>query len=157
MRRRTLAVIALFAAGCAPNNQSDLEKSIREEMKSKLDVTITAVELKKQDDGTYAGTATADNGDVYDVTTKPPGGGAIQWHAVLSPASADKRRLAEVERFGREWIEQEFKTTVKSLAMTKKDENRYEGVAETERWMRLNVVAEIEDGQVKWRAAPPPK
>jgi len=66
MRRGTIVLvliglIAFAIGGCAPSH-SDIEKSIKEEMKSKLNVNITAVNLMKQGDGSYIGTATADIG-----------------------------------------------------------------------------------------------
>src|SRR5262249_10847761 len=55
-----VVVFALLVSGCAPS-QGEVERSIREEMKSKMGVVITSIELKKQADGSYVGTATAQN------------------------------------------------------------------------------------------------
>ena len=145
MRRLAACLVGLFAlfvAGCNSPTQADLEKSIREEMKSKLDVTITSFDLKKQDNGTYAGTATADNGDVYDVTTEAPNEGKISWKAVWA--------LPTLERKTRQMVETAFKTKVTSLKLEKQEAaDTYAGPVEMESGMKMNITVEMKDGQLK--------
>lgn len=67
------------------NDAPAIEMAIRDGMKSKLDVVIKSFSLKKQGNRGYAGTATAQNGDVYDITTSADGG---EWQAI--PRYRDK-------------------------------------------------------------------
>jgi uncharacterized protein with FMN-binding domain len=165
MIRRTLICIAIFApaiwvCGCAPPGQSELEKSIRDEMKSKNNVNIVSFDLKKQDDGTYVGTATADNGDVYDVKTKPPSKGKMEWETRISDATLEKyalaerdsNLLAEVTKVTREGLEQKLKTKVTELNLSKVADNKYEGTAETENKKKLKVKAEVDGMAIKWES-----
>lgn len=132
----------LVAAGCNSPTQAELEKSVREEMKSKLDVTITSFDLKKQDNGTYAGTATADNGDIYDITTEPAKDGKISWKAVWA--------LPTVERKTQQLVETAFKNKVASLKLTKQEAaDTYAGPVEMESGLKMNITVEMKDGQLK--------
>jgi len=124
MRRGTIVLvliglIAFAIGGCAPSH-SDIEKSIKEEMKSKLNVNITAVNLMKQGDGSYIGTATADNGDVYDVTTGPPQRSKIEWRAYSAQATL------------REGMRTQLKVNVTSMALSKQGDGSYVGTATTD-------------------------
>jgi uncharacterized protein with FMN-binding domain len=154
--RNVLWLIALAPTvgpvGCAPPAQNELEKSVRDEMKAKHNVGMVSFDLKKQDDGSYVGTATADNGDVYDLTTSPPKQGKMEWKTNLSQASRDKNMLAEVIRLTRDGLEEKFKTKVTELSLTKVADNNYEGTAETENKQKWNVKAEFDGTQVKWQA-----
>ncbi len=142
------AVLFFAATGCGPT-QADVEKSIRDGMKSQLNIEITAVDLKKQPDGTYAGTATAANGDVYDITTEPPSGGTMQWKALPTPPV--------VERQVKQIMEEQTKGKLRSLKLAKKDGNRYEGTAEAEDGTKLKVTAEMDGTQLKCQWAPAPE
>lgn len=77
------ALFAVFGTGCgssqpsiAPSkseglSQADLERDIREKMKSKRDVELVSFDLKRHADGSYSGTAAARNSDLYDVSIAP--------------------------------------------------------------------------------------
>lgn len=54
-------------------SQPELERDIREFMKSERNIDITSFSLKNEADGSYSGTATARNGNFYDVIITPPG------------------------------------------------------------------------------------
>lgn len=148
-----LLVFCSLPVACAPS-QADIEKSIRDEMKSKNNVTITTIDLTKNADGTYTGTAIAENGDVYDVTTKLPERGKIEWQAVESQSTRDKKMIVEVHRVVREGMEEQYKTKVKVLNMQKAEGNKYEGKAETEIGLKYSVKAEVEGVQIKWESVP---
>jgi hypothetical protein len=139
------AALALLAAGCAPG-KSDIEKSVREEMKTQLGLEITAIDLTKKDDGSYAGTATAANGDVYDIVTGKPSGNKIEWKAYPSQSVIEKTVRSE--------LESQMKTKVKSLALASKGEHVYEGKAELENGMKMKVSTHMDGTQLKWEAVP---
>ena len=154
MFRRALNLFVLFVLctlpiACAPS-QADLEKSIRDEMKSKNNVNITSVNLTKNADGSYTGTAVGENGDVYDITTKAPENGKIEWQAKDSQSTHDKKALGEVTRVVREGMEEQHKTKVTALSLSKVSDNKFEGKAETETGGKFAIKAELEGAQIKW-------
>jgi uncharacterized protein with FMN-binding domain len=131
--------------GCAPG-KGDIEKSLREEMNAKLNVEITSTSLTKQADGGYTGTATARNGDVYDVTVGPVKGGQFEWKAIAGQAT--------VEKDIRAWLEREYKSKVKNLALTKQEPGIYKGTATLENGGKLNLSTYLEGTQMMYKADP---
>lgn len=90
---RALSVVAaalFLLAGCGPS-RADIEHSIRDEMKNGMNVEITKIDLAKQPDGGYTGTATATTGDVYDVEVQAPKGNRSEWKALPTPAVLEKQ------------------------------------------------------------------
>jgi hypothetical protein len=140
-----VALVCALAAGCAPS-KGDIEKSIREEMKTSLNVDVAAVNLTKQPDGSYVGTATAANGDVYDVTTNPPQGARIEWKAIPSQAM--------VERDVRAGVESHYQVKVKTLSLTKKGPGTYNGTVEFENGTKMSVSTSMEGKQLVWKTEP---
>jgi hypothetical protein len=138
-------LLACLAAGCGVG-QADIERSIRDEMKSKMGVVITSFDLKKQGDGSYVGTATAQSGDVYDVTTETPKGDTIQWKAVPGQAMVDK--------IVRDGMEQQLGAKVKTLQLTRKGPGNYTGPAELVTGVKMNVSTHMDGMQLLWEAKP---
>jgi hypothetical protein len=134
-------------AGCAPST-NDIDKALREEIKSKMNVEITSTNLTKQPDGSYTGTATAANGDVYDVTVSQPKRGEFQWKAIAGQALVEKKL--------REWLEGEYKSKVKTLVLTKREPGVYNGTTVLENDLKLNVSTHLEGGQLMMKADPVP-
>jgi uncharacterized protein with FMN-binding domain len=132
--------------GCAPS-KTDIDKSLREEMKSKLNVEITSTNLTKQPDGGYTGTATAANGNVYDVTVGPPKGGQFEWKVVLGQST--------IERMIRQDAETRGKVKVKALTLTKRGDGQYEGPLELENGEWLTVTTKLEGSDLKWEYTEP--
>jgi hypothetical protein len=141
---RLACLIVFLVSGCNPG-QSDIEKSIREGMKSQMSVDITTIDIKKQSDGSYIGTCTASNGDVFDVTTDAPSGGKIAWKAAPGKAA--------LERSLREIISNQLHLKVKSMNLTKEGKN-YSGTADTEEGVKLNVSATWTGSQFSLQAVP---
>jgi hypothetical protein len=119
----------------------------REEMKTKLNVNIASIDLKKQSDGGYIGTATADNGDVYDVTVTPPQGSRIEWKAFASQATLEKDFRTQIENWE--------KLKVKTLNLIKQEAANYTGMAVFENDAELGLEAAMEGTQFKmtWKYA----
>jgi len=140
-----IVLLSLFVWGCSPS-QRDVENSIREEMKSSLGVNITSLDLKKQGDGSYVGTATAANGDVYDVTTSPPSNNKIEWKAIPGQAM--------VERLVRAGLKEQLSANVKSLQLTKNGPGSYTGPAELETGSKVIVTTRMEGVNLRWEARP---
>jgi hypothetical protein len=138
-------LLAFLVSGCGPG-QRDIEKSIRTEMKSKMGVNMTSIDLKKQADGSFLGTATAENGDVYDVTTGPPKGNKIEWKALPGPAM--------VERVVRGGMEQQLSGKVKTLQLTKNGPGNYTGPAELTDGRKVVVTTRMEGMNLVWEAKP---
>jgi hypothetical protein len=138
-------LLAFLASGCGPG-KSDIEKSIRSEMKTSLGVDITTVQLNKQSDGSFVGTATAQNGDVYDVTTLPPKGNKCEWKALPG--------LPMVERRVREGLEQQLKVKVKSIQLTKNGPDSFAGSAELSTGVKMTVKTRMEGLQMLFEAKP---
>jgi hypothetical protein len=147
LRRPVLLVLPALLAlcGCGPR-QGDVERSIRDEMKTKLGVVISSLDLKKQGDGSYAGTATAQNGDVYEVTTQPPRGNKIEWKAIPGQAM--------VEKMVREGIEKQMSTKVLTLRLTKSGPGSYSGTADLATGAKVTVTTRVEGAQILWEAKP---
>jgi hypothetical protein len=143
------ALVAVFAIGCAPNKE-DIEKSIREEMKAGRGVEITSIDLTKQSDGGYTGTATATNGDVYDVTTKPPKGSRLEWKAV--PSQPVVERILR-EMMDKDFLEKELAISVASLTLTKESSEKYSGTAVLSNGQKVAVTAVWEGAnlQAEWK------
>jgi hypothetical protein len=139
-----VVLFAVLIAGCGPS-QANIEKSIRETMKSQQGVTITSIDLRKQADGTYVGTATADNGDVYDVNTLASKNSMVEWKALPGPAMVEKRL--------REGLEQQL-GKIKSLQLTKHAPGSYEGSAELTTGAKLIVTTRMNGNQIMWEAKP---
>ena len=140
-----VCLVVVLVAGCAPG-KSDIEKSIRNEMKSSLGVEISTVDLQKQSDGTYTGTATAANGDIYDVTTTPPKSGKTEWKAVPSQIM--------VERLVRADLEAKTQTKVQSLALTKSSPGNYTGTAELTNGKKFKVTTSLEGKTLMLKTEP---
>jgi len=138
-------LLFLFATGCTPS-QSDVEKSIREEMKSALGVTIQSLDIKKQADGSYMGTATAENGDLYEVNTQPPKCGTVEWKAVPGQAM--------VEKIVKDGIEKQIGSPVKTLTLTKKGPGNYSVPAVLQNSAKVNVSSRMEGAMLMWEALP---
>jgi len=139
-----VGMFAFLVSGCSPG-KSDIEKSIKEEMKKTNNVEITSVSLTKKDDGSYDGTATAANGDVYDVTTAAPSGVKIEWKALPGEPM--------VERLVREDIEAKFKVIVKRFNLTKHEPGNYTGVVETDGG-KIKVKTHMEGANLLWELEP---
>jgi hypothetical protein len=142
---RVGCLLFLFAVGCTPS-QSDVEKSIRDEMKSGLGVMVQSLDVKKQSDGSYLGTATTENGDVYDVTTLPPKNGTVEWKAVPGQAM--------VEKMVREGLEKQLGSPVKTMTLTKNGPGTYSGPAELQNASKVNVTTKMEGTMFLWEALP---
>ncbi len=138
-----IVLVTFLAAGCGPS-QRDIESSIRTEMKTKLAVTIASFDLKKQPDGTYLGTATAENTDVYDVNTFPAAGNGVQWKAVPGQAM--------VEKIVRAGLEQQMGGKVLSLQLTRNGPGDYIGPAELSTQLKMQVTTRMEGTNLKWEA-----
>jgi hypothetical protein len=148
MRRCIVALVGLLAfgiSGCAPS-QSELEKSIKEGMKSQLNVEVSSLNLTKQSDGSYVGTASCTNGDVYDITTTAPDKGKIEWKA--------KPGQAAIERRVREGMEEKLGGKVKSLTLTKSSDEGYTGVGEMTTGLKYDIKVEAVGTQLRWEAVP---
>lgn len=137
------AVLAVFAIGCTPR-QNDIEKSIREGMKADQNVEIKTIDLTKQSDGGYTGTATADNGDEYEIIVNKPRGSRVDWRAVPSQPM--------VERIVRGGMDEKLKSKVKTLNLTKESPGTYYGTAELEDGTKLNVSTKMEGNALTWQA-----
>lgn len=133
--------------GCGPS-KGDIEKSIINEMKTSMNVEITSTSLTKQSDGSYTGTATARNGDVYDVTVEPPKGGRTEWKALPGQAM--------VEKTIREGIEGQNKMKVKALTLNKQGPGIYTGTAVLENGFKMSVSTSMEGKQIMMKAEPAP-
>jgi hypothetical protein len=140
-----IALTVFLVSGCSPS-QAEVEQSIRDEMKSSLGVAITSLDLKKQNDGSFLGTATAQNGDVYDVTTSKPSGDKIEWKAVPGQAM--------VETVVRAGIQEQLSATVKTMQLTKKGPGEYTGPAELSNGAKVTVTTHMDGTQLKWEAKP---
>ena len=145
-RALPVCFVALLS-GCAPG-KSDIEKSIKDEMKSSLGVEVVSVNLTKQSDGSYTGTATAVNGDVYDVACDPPKGGKAEWRAFPSQAM--------LERDMRKDLEEKAKGKVKSLTLTKQGPGTFTGTAVFEDGSKAKVSTTVEGKQVMSKYEPIP-
>lgn len=137
--------LALLVSGCSPS-QNDIEKSIRDGMKTNLGVRVSSLDLKKQADGSYAGTAVAQNNEVYDVTTTPVKDNKVEWKAIPGQAT--------VERKVREGLEQQLSTKVKTLQITKIGPGNYTGSAELATGAKVNIKTHMEGQQLMWEAQP---
>jgi hypothetical protein len=115
-------------------------------MKTSLGVEITSTNLTKQSDGSYTGTATAANGDVYEVTTEVPKGGQVEWKAVPGQAV--------VERTVRDAMNAQLPAKVKTLSLTRQGPGIYSGTGELEDGTRLKVSTSMEGKNLNWKAEP---
>ena len=140
-----IILLSLLVSGCSPG-QGEIEKSIRDEMKSQLNVVITSLDLKKQSDGSYTGSATAQNGDVYEVTTSPPKNNKIEWKAIPGQAM--------VERIVREGLEQRLSAKVTTLQLTRNGPGIYTGPAELATGSKVIVTTRMEGTQFLWEHKP---
>jgi hypothetical protein len=136
-----------LAAGCAPT-QRDVERSIRDEMKSSLNVEITRIDLTRQSDGSYTGTATASNGYVYEVMTEAPRSRRTPWKAVLAQVT--------VERLVREDLEAKLHSKVKTLALTRESFGLYTGTAELENGQKVKIATRMEGNGLRLEYEPQP-
>ncbi len=100
-----------------------LKNSIKQEMKSTRRVDITDINLAKSADGGLSGTATASNGDVYDLQVDKPGGSRQAW-----TASPSKKML---EREISTMMAKSSLGTAGTIDITKTDSGGYVGSATT--------------------------
>jgi hypothetical protein len=136
-------MLAFLVGGCAPS-QAEIEKSIRDEMKSSMQLEIKSIDIKKQDDGSYLGTATAENGDTYDVTTEKPDQGKIAWKATPSKTT--------LERMMGDIVTNQLKLKVKTLRLDKKVGLNYSGQAETHEGVKVTLTADWDGKQYNLKA-----
>ena len=138
-----LGSMLLLVAGCAPDQRS-VEKAVAEGIKSKLQIDIASFELKKREDGGYDGTATAQNGDVYEVTTQPVKEGKVEWQAIPGQAM--------VEKTVRDGIEKQLGAQVQKLQLTREALGSFTGPAELSNGKTMTIKTRIEGGQLFWEA-----
>lgn len=115
-----LLVCLIGLASCTPS-PFDVEQSVRGEMQTKMGIELSALDLAKQPDGSYTGTATVVNGDVYEVAVDPPGSGRIKWRAVATQAT--------IERMLRDHLEGNLHLNVKTMEVKKQPDGSYAGTA----------------------------
>lgn len=140
-----LALLALLLIGCGLG-QADIERSIRENMKANLNVTVNTIDLRKLADGSFTGTATAQNGDVYEVSTTPPKSDRIEWK--VTPGQTT------VEGLVRAGLEQKTSSKVTLLNLTRPAPGTYTGRAELASGEKYNVSTRMEGMQLLWEAKP---
>ncbi len=145
MYRFAILVVCSFAcAGCGGTpSQAEVEKTVRDGMKATQGVEVEKLTLAEQGGG-YVGTATATNGDTYDVTVSPPKRGRFQWNAVASQAT--------VERILREKIERTHQLRVVRLELAKESPGAYTGTVELEDGTRWKVSTSMMGSELKWQA-----
>lgn len=143
----SIAAVALtfLVLGCG-SELGNIETSVRDEMKSQMKVEVKSLDLKKQAGGGYAGSATATNGDAYDVTVAPPKDNKFEWKAVHGQAL--------VEKAVRDGLTTQLKTEVKSLELKKTSPGHYTGPAEMATGERVIVTTYMDGAQLKWEAKP---
>lgn len=137
--------MTLLSGGCAPSQEA-IEKSIRDEMKSTMKVEVKSIDIKKQEDGSYIGTATAENGDTYDITTEKPDQGKIAWKATPSKTT--------LERMMSEIVTNQLNLKVKSLNLDKKEGLNYSGMAESQEGLKFTLTADWDGKQYNLKATP---
>lgn len=136
------AALGFLVVGCAPSER-EVEQVIREGLKVDHDVDVATINLTKQPDGGYLGTATATNGDTYDVTVEPPKGGRVRWRAAASQAM--------VERFVRERIEERYFIGVKTLELKKQSNGTYTGTAELVDDSKIQISVTTTGQKLHWQ------
>jgi hypothetical protein len=137
----SVCLVAPLVSGCSPGQRA-VEQSIVQEMKSGRGVEITAINLTKQGDGSYTGTATAANGDTYEVVTEPPKGGQIRWEAIPDQTM--------IERHVRSEMDAKLPAKVVALSLTRKGKGVYEGTAELANGFKYNVSTKMEGTNLHW-------
>jgi hypothetical protein len=145
-RALSLAALGLLLlAGCGPS-KSAIEASIRDEMKKSMNVDIATIDLAKQPDGGYTGTAVAANGDAYDVQVQPAQGNRAEWKALPS--------LPVLEKQIKMQIGAQVGSQVQSLTLTKNGFGSYTGTAVLANGQRMNVRTFLEGRQIRFEATP---
>jgi uncharacterized protein with FMN-binding domain len=140
------ALALLLLAGCGPS-KSAIEGSIRDEMKKTMGVEIATVGITKLPDGGYSGTATATNGDVYDVLVNPTQGNRTEWKAYPGQAM--------LENMFRKEIAKGAGVEPNTLALTKGGSaGVYTGTATLPNGQRLSLRTFLQGNQVMIEALP---
>jgi hypothetical protein len=140
-----LALVLPWLAGCGAPSQADVERTVRDGMKVERGVEVKEVNLTQQPGGAYTGTATADNGDTYDVVVDRPRAGKVRWRATATQPT--------VERLLRERIERTHGSPVAKLELTRESEGSYYGTFTLEAGTRWTVTANTEGVELKWQAS----
>jgi hypothetical protein len=91
-RRAAFAALLCLTAlsGCARPGPVDAERSVRDGMKAQMGIDVAAVNVTRQPDGSFAGTATAANGDVYNVRASVSGDGWSVLQVVLADETIER-------------------------------------------------------------------
>jgi hypothetical protein len=146
MRRATTVflpgLLSIFI-GCAPDQRA-IEKVIVDGVKTQMNLDLASLDLKKRDDGSFAGTATAQNGDVYEVFTQPIKGGKVEWQVLPSQGMVD--------RTVRDGIEKQLSVKVLNLRLTKERPGVYAGAADLSNGKTLKVKTRLDGAQLLWEA-----
>lgn len=145
VRFALLFAVLATCAGCGPS-QATIERSIRDEMKKSMNVEISAINLAKQPDGGYTGTATASNGDAYDVHVNAAQGNRTEWKAVPSQAMLEKQVSTEIAK--------QVGSPVQSMALTKTGFGSYTGTATLANGQKMDVRTFLDGKQVRFEATP---
>lgn len=111
-----------------------LENSIRQEMKSKRGVEITEIDLSKVADGGLGGTATAANGDVYELQVDKSDGSRRAWTARPSKKMLEREITALMANSSL--------GTATTIDIAKTDSGGYEGTATTSTGSTYEVFVE---------------
>lgn len=87
-----IAVGGAILAAAWKNRGDPFERTVKESMRARMGVEITALTLNGQPDGGRTGTATTADDETYTVTITPPAAkGQVEWKAIPSQATLEKR------------------------------------------------------------------
>jgi hypothetical protein len=145
VRFALLSALLAACAGCGPS-KSAIESSIRDEMKKSMNVEVSAIDLTKQPDGGYTGTATTTAGDAYDVQVSPTQGNRTEWKAVPGQAMLEKQVSTEIAK--------QVGSQVKSFALNKTGFGTYTGTATLANGQRMDVRTMLDGKQIRFEATP---
>jgi hypothetical protein len=127
-------IIGLCVAGYRWMQHNEIERLVRQGFEQKVGQGVNAVQLKRTDEGNYAGTITTATGEEWHVTVRvtPMGSNKqIRWRA--------RPPLARAESDLRKDMETKLNKKVRSLQLTRQEDGRFSGTAELESGEQFDV------------------
>jgi hypothetical protein len=118
-------LIGLGYAGFRWSQRRDVERVVRKGFEQHTSQSVSAIHLRRQDDGTYTGTVTTAAGEEWDVTARLIGTGRqekVRWRA--------RPPLERAERELRRDMEQKLNKPVRSIRLARQPDGRLGGTAE---------------------------
>jgi uncharacterized protein with FMN-binding domain len=134
----------LLLTGCGVP-QSEVERIVRTGIEDKMHTKVTSLNLTKESDTKYTGTATVSSGDKFDIQATVEGK-MVRWTALPDRAGTEKQF--------KEIISKQLGGQVQSMELTKGSDGTYTGTATLATGQKLKLRSHVKGEKLMFEAKP---